>query len=425
MNETQLSAEILEHLAAGKPELGTLDAPPNATLLDVLIGMERSVRDKLITERVYERGDILCREGEAGNAMYLIRSGRTVVFKGDPQAPTILGYRGPGEVIGEMTVLENRPRSATLAALDNLRVLEISRERFQEMLAHHPTVGLHIMTHLSARLREADTVRTVKTQASQSLNQRLGELEDREQHLLELQRVRQETSNLIVHDLRNPLGIIYGALQLFELTLPETVMADNRELMDMATVACNRMLRMVNSLLDAARLESGEAQLHLSSFYPHRMLDNLLTQFRPVLQSADITLDNRVPDDLPYITADLDKIERVVSNLVDNAIKHLDIGGRLTLAAEIEAQPSGAYLRVSVTDTGPGIPPSERERIFERFAQVEGDKAKRQGFGLGLSFCKLAVEAHGGRIWVESGPGDVGSRFIFTLPVNGPETEAA
>ncbi len=424
MNASKLSAEMLQHLSDGAPEFGVSDTPSNPALLDILIGIERSVRNRLMLERAYERGTILCREGDVGDTMYLIRAGRTAVFKGDPQAPTILGYRGPGEVIGEMTVLEERPRSATLVALDDLRVLEISHERFREMLAHHPTVGLHIMTHLSARLRESDTVRTVKTRASQSLRQRLGELEDREQHLLELERVRQETGDLIVHDLRNPLGVIYGVLQMLDLTLPEAVVADNRALLDMATVACNRMLRMVNSLLDASRLESGEAQLHLGTVYPHRMIGNLLPQFQTLLQSSDITLDNRVPDTLPPITADLDKIERVVSNLVDNAIKHISGGGRLTLDAGVEEHPSGAHLRVSVTDTGPGVPPEDRERIFARFAQVEGDSVKRQGFGLGLSFCKLAVEAHGGRIWVESGPGDVGSCFTFTLPLKGPEASA-
>ena len=121
-----------------------------------------------------------------------------------------------------------------------------------------------------------------------------------------------------------------------------------------------------------------------------------------------------LPEALPTASADRDKIERVVTNLVDNAVKYTPNGGQITLAARAEAE----HLLLSVTDTGPGIPEEQRQRIFERFAQVKGDTRARRGFGLGLAYCRLAVEAHGGRIWVEPGPGGVGSRFAFTLPIS-------
>lgn len=417
MNFDKLSPEILETLLTGEPELVALGETTDATLLNIFVGIERPVRDMLLTEQTYARGDILCHEGADGDAMYLIRSGRVVAFKGDPQTPIILGYRGPGEIIGEMTLLEDRPRSATVAALEDVRVFHISRERFQEIVAQHPAVGLRMMAGLSARLRQADAVRTVKTQASKSLQRCVLELQDREQHLLELQRVREETSDLIIHDLRNPLGIIYGTMQMLEITLPETALADNRELLNMATAACHRMQIMVNSLLEAARLESGDAQLNLSPFRISHLIHNLLPQFRPATYSAGIVLENQTPEDLPFVTADSDKIERVLCNLVDNAIKHLGNGGRIILTARQKA----AYLEVSVTDNGPGIPTEERERIFERFTQVREDRVKRRGFGLGLSFCKLTIQAHGGCIWAEAGPDNVGSRFVFTLPLAGPD----
>jgi signal transduction histidine kinase len=98
---------------------------------------------------------------------------------------------------------------------------------------------------------------------------------------------------------------------------------------------------------------------------------------------------------------------------VDNAIKYTPSSGLITVRAEKE----GGHIVFSVNDTGPGIPPRERERIFEQFAQVEGEKLSHRGFGLGLAFCKLAIAAHGGKIWVEDGEGGVGSQFKFTLPI--------
>jgi signal transduction histidine kinase len=241
-------------------------------------------------------------------------------------------------------------------------------------------------------------------------------LQDEKEQLLELQRVRQETSDLVVHDLRNPLGTIYGALNMLEMVLPEEIAHDNRELLDLANAACMRMQRLVDSLLDVAKLETGEMPMTLS-----------LTNFRPVLEEAAqrqaltarmrrITIQVDAPDYLPNVVIDTEKIERVLANLLDNALKYTPDNEIIVLAADAEED----LIIVSITDAGPGIPVEERERIFERFAQVSSQRPARRGFGLGLTFCRLAVEAHGGHIWVEASPGGQGSRFIFTLPLRQP-----
>ncbi len=135
-----------------------------------------------------------------------------------------------------------------------------------------------------------------------------------------------------------------------------------------------------------------------------------------------VTLRLELPATLPSMLYDESKIERVLANLMDNAFKYTPKNGEICIAAT----PGATDVQVSVTDAGPGIPEAERQRIFERFTQVQGDAvARRRGFGLGLTFCKLAVEAHGGAIWVEPGPGGVGARFIFTLPFAPPGMVAA
>ena len=128
----------------------------------------------------------------------------------------------------------------------------------------------------------------------------------------------------------------------------------------------------------------------------------------------DITVQSIVPDNLPLIKADKDKIYRVLSNLLNNAIKYTPSKGYITIVTELKDD----HLQVSVMDTGPGIDPEDRERIFDRYVQITDSKARSGGFGLGLAFCRMAVEAHGGRIWVESGDNGDGSQFIFTLPLS-------
>jgi signal transduction histidine kinase len=217
----------------------------------------------------------------------------------------------------------------------------------------------------------------------------------------------------VVHDLRNPLGTIYGALNMLEMVLPEEVLHDNRELLDLASAACARMQRLVDTLLDVAKLETGEVPITTS-----------LADLRPILLEAaqrqslatrtrGIRVEVVASVDLPPVLMDTEKIERVLANLLDNAIKYTPDAESILIAAEAQNN----QVVVSVTDSGPGIPVEERERIFERFAQIPGQTPTRRGFGLGLTFCRLAVEGHGGQIWVEPGPDGHGSRFIFTLPL--------
>jgi signal transduction histidine kinase len=344
--------------------------------------------------------------------MYMIWAGRVAVVKGGLDAPTIIGYRGPGVLIGEMALLEHQPRSATVIAIEPLRLLGLKRDKFQQIIANMPQVGLSIMEMLSARLRRSDEARSIGEVSEKRLVSQVTTLESEKQRLEELQRLRQETSDLIVHDLRNPLGTILASVQMLEMTLPEDVLQDNRELLGIAKSGCERLRRLVDTLLEVSRMESGESQMILSEFDLVTMLADVTGRVS-ILDRKGIDLQVRASAGRLTVAADRDKIERVLTNLLDNALKHTPEKGRIITAAETQ----GDEVYASITDSGPGIPAEERERIFERFAQVAGEKRQRRGFGLGLTYCRLAVEAHGGRIWVEPGEGGVGSRFVFTLPL--------
>jgi signal transduction histidine kinase len=240
-------------------------------------------------------------------------------------------------------------------------------------------------------------------------------LQSEKQRLEELQRLREETSELIIHDLRNPLSAIAISLKMLSVMLPEDVLQPHRQLLDVAQTSVERMRRLVDTLLEVARMESGETELSLHELDLPPLLKEIVERVS-IIDRKGIDLSLTLPPNLPPVQADRDKIDRVVTNLLDNALKYTPESGLVRITAYSQEN----FVCVNVTDNGPGIPPDQRERIFERFAQVEGERRSRRGFGLGLAYCRLAVERHGGRIWVEEGEDGAGSQFIFTLPVSKP-----
>ncbi len=232
----------------------------------------------------------------------------------------------------------------------------------------------------------------------------------------ELQQVRDSLSHMIVHDLRGPLAAIQtGLMFVRDRTPAERMPALALQAIDLALRACNRLLGLVNALLDIAKMESGELQLQRQPSRLAALAQDVAEELEPLARDQGLSIVSEVPESLPLISVDVDKLTRVLSNLIDNALKFTPTGGRITITAE----PSDAEantVRVGVLDTGPGIPDEYRSRVFDRFTQVAGRKGSRAGSGLGLSFCKLTVEAHGGTIWVENRP-EGGSAFYFTLPL--------
>jgi signal transduction histidine kinase len=172
------------------------------------------------------------------------------------------------------------------------------------------------------------------------------------------------------------------------------------------------MIHLIESLLEISRMQSGEIGLDFSSVNISRLIDSLVSDYLPQAQELDIRLTSSVASGIPPVQADESKINRVLANLVDNAVKFTPAGGNIHIAAEV----TGDQVKIQVSDSGPGIPVEYREKIFERFAQIPGRRGRKRGSGLGLAFCKIAVNAHGGQIWVEPRPGG-GSVFSFTLPL--------
>ena len=231
--------------------------------------------------------------------------------------------------------------------------------------------------------------------------------------LRQVEAMRDDLTSMIVHDLRTPLTSLLTGMQTLEM-LGE-LSADQLELVWMAVTGGKTLLSLINDLLDIGKMESGTVELKRQEIAPAKLIDEAAAQVAALLVDKRLTLTKAVPNTLPTLRADQDKLSRTLVNLLGNAIKFTPREGVITLAARYD--PAQEAVIFSVSDTGEGIPKEAFARIFEKFGQVESRKGGRNmSTGLGLTFCKMAVEAHGGHIWVESEPGK-GSIFSFTLPV--------
>jgi two-component system, NtrC family, sensor histidine kinase KinB len=226
----------------------------------------------------------------------------------------------------------------------------------------------------------------------------------------ELDELREDMTSMVFHDIRSPLANIVSSLEMMDGMLPQ-----DETLQSMLNIARNstaRIQRLINSLLDINRLESGQKILDQNVVEPIRLIEESLRDVEPASNGRQQILLNVAMPPLPNIWVDLDMVHRVLINLLENAIKFTPVGGRI----DIGAQPAeGDLVKFWVRDTGPGIPPADQLRIFDKFIRVRG-KNRATGLGVGLAFCRLAVLSHGGNIWVESEL-NKGTIFWLTLPI--------
>jgi len=237
------------------------------------------------------------------------------------------------------------------------------------------------------------------------------EVEAQYRKLEELESLRDNLVHMVVHDLRSPLTAVYGNLQLLQLDMAP-LGPDATETLSETLRATQRITDMVSDMLDVSRMETGQMPLELEAVD----VGVLVAETVRSVGARDPPIHYDPPAGTVTARCDRKVIGRVITNLLDNAIKFTPAGAAVRVAV---AHDDGTGVRVAVHDAGPGIPPESREVIFEKFGQVRGVKQTGRSSGLGLTFCKLAIEAHGGRIGIESEVG-LGSTFWFVVPREGP-----
>ncbi len=253
-------------------------------------------------------------------------------------------------------------------------------------------------------------------QARRSLAARNRELTESLERQAELERMRDNLVHMMVHDMRSPLMGIGGNLDLLRMDLQDGLGAEQRAFLDSAEQAAKNLIEMVSSMLDVSRLEARQMPVALRRCDVLSALRRGVDALGAATQRCQFRME--LPSEPALAECDPDLVARTATNLLANALKFTPKGGAVSLSV---SRAEGA-VRVSVTDSGPGIPAEHHGRIFEKFGQVQSDGPKvKYSTGLGLTFCKLAIEAQGGRIGLESEVGR-GSTFWFELPA-GPTVE--
>jgi signal transduction histidine kinase len=250
-----------------------------------------------------------------------------------------------------------------------------------------------------------------------SLKDHATELERANQELKKIDEMKSEFVSVASHELRTPLAAIKNAVQLMLQEKTGGINENQKRFLSMAERNINRLTNILNNLLDLSRIESGKTNLKFEELDIRNSIEFILSSLKTQADEKSIRLQMEIPEKLPSVYGDREKVEQILTNLVGNAIKFTPEGGEISVSAKpFENEGNMDMVAISVRDSGIGIPEDQLDRIFEKFHQVE-DSLRRSivGAGLGLAIAKSLVEAHHGKIWAESEVGK-GSIFTFTLP---------
>ena len=231
---------------------------------------------------------------------------------------------------------------------------------------------------------------------------------------VELERMKTNFLSVVSHELKTPLHSIKGFVEIILLGKTGPVNELQRDFLGTVKEQTNQLQRLISDLLEFSRMEAGQIKLRMEPLAIGELVADVAAKLAPQAANGQVSIVNQVAESFAIIEADPMRIEQVVTNLVDNAIKFTPPGGAISMHGYADDD----LVELRVSDTGIGIPPEEQQRIFDRFYQVDGGSSRLyKGTGLGLSICKHIVEHHGGRIWVESpGADGQGATFCFRLP---------
>jgi signal transduction histidine kinase len=414
-----------------KEPLATSQREAKEFLRPILLGLTEEDLDVLAcaaVERVFSPGDVICQEGELGDVMYFIVDGRVEIVKQvDEGIERHLHYAGPGEYFGEIAILQEGPRVATVRAVELTTTLEVGQAPFLTVLGRSPSLGVRILVRVTDRLRDADQ------QAIDELRRANVELTQALRRLERLDRTKSDFIRVSAHELRTPVAALMGYTQMMRDNPAVGEHADLQVLAQGVRAGAERLHRVFNSILDLSRLMTEDVEVRRSPVSLTVILRGVHTEFKQALEERELGLEVAGIDDLPFYIGDPDMLYKVFYHLVNNAIKYTPDGGRITVVGRVvEASDLGQCVEVMVEDTGIGIAPGDIALIFEKFyrtGEVELHSSgttsfKGGGPGLGLAIARGIVEAHGGRIWAESPGCDEetcpGSKFVVQLPLETP-----
>jgi signal transduction histidine kinase len=368
----------------------------------------------LFTRRRHDDGEAFIHQGERENRMYLVAEGRVRIHHGEETVAEL----GPGDVVGEMALLDEGPRTMSASALGPVTLYFMDREGFHAFLHRFPQLTLPILATVMGRYRDLDRryVRQLEDREKElerTVQKRTRELEERNAELRRVQAFKEQFLANMSHEIRTPLNAIVGMGNLMaHSALDESQAAYLTYIREAA-----RNLRViVDEILDFSKLEAGRMELESVPFDPRATVDLVHQMLRFKTEEKGLYFRVEVADDVPAVlVGDPTRLGQVLINLCGNAIKFTERGGVTVRFARTGEHGDPVRLRLSVRDTGIGIRPEHLEKIFEQFAQATtGTTRQFGGTGLGLSIARRIARLMGGDLTVESAFGE-GTSFHADL----------
>jgi signal transduction histidine kinase len=377
-------------------------AEPSATTPGLLLVVDDDAGNRdVLSRRLRRQGHRVVTASSGPDALQLMRGTEFDAVLLDIMMPGMDGYEVLGHAKGDDRL--RRVPVIMISAIDEVQSVVRCIEAGAEDYLAKPFDATLLRARLGAAL-EKKRGRDREAVLYEQLQQNYRKLQ-------EVEKLRDDMRNMIVHDLRTPLTSVIVGVDM--LASHGTLNEVQREMVSIAASGGKTLLGMINDLLDVEKMEAGATQLAYGELSAAALVRGAIEQVSSLAELQETTLATELAAGLPPFAGDENKLSRTLVNLIANAIKFTR-RGTVTIAV---SQNDPESIRFAVRDTGSGIPPEAFGRIFEKFSQL--DAANRVGTGLGLAFCKLAVEAHGGRIEVESAPG-IGSTFSFTIPLVAP-----
>ncbi len=383
----------------------TTNRAPSKIIPRAFPGIKPDEIEELIANshvRSYTPGAVLCREHQVEDRFYMILEGEVEVSKNiNNNEERLLKTLGAGDFFGEMALIHNAPRAATVIAKSALTTLELDKAAFERVLKNSNSIAMAMVSEISDRLRVNDQM------AVEDLRMRASELAEAYQKLAEQDLARREFLTNIGHELRTPLMIATGYLQM----LQRGIISGDQLTAGIETVARNvqQIASLVNDILFLQEMD-----LVLPEFQAvdmNEVAEQVFARYTPKAKERNVNLRILPSPSLPPVSGDFKSLERALMALVDNAVKFSPKGGDV----EIRLYTQDENVRVAVEDHGIGITKENLPRIFDRFYHIErsGDDLFG-GIGLGLAITRQVIQQHQGNIDVESEPGK-GSIFTLTL----------
>jgi signal transduction histidine kinase len=376
----------------------------NIPLFETLDSSSLKKINKLLKERKFKKGKTIIKEGEKGNSLYIIHQGEVDVLKGIKKESEKVATLKPPSFFGEMSILENKPRSASIVAKKDTILLELRKEDFEELVNKYPKISMEIMKTLSSRIRETD-LKLIEDlrEKNRQLRKAYKELKDLQKELLRSERLSAigKVAGGILHDIKNPLSIVkcYAEYIRDNKDIDKFLKDSSKKILD----EINVILTMIHELLEFSK---GTYKLNKIDINIDTFIKEVANVFMYKLRTKKIELQLGLGANC-MCQVDPQKMRRVFSNIISNAYDAMRVGGELTITSSKENK----NIEITFEDTGIGLDVESLKNIFEPFYT----KGKEKGTGLGMSITKRIIEEHNGSISVESNPGK-GTMVTVQIP---------